>query len=244
MSNIYMAIDIETTGLSPEDAQIIEIGAVVMENGKDKEIFTRLIHIDTALPQRIIELTGITDEMLANQDTEATVMADFLEFCERSMAAYDEKDIILGHNIQFDYSFLKTAASRHHMEFERRGIDTLKISRECHPELPSKSLDHMCAHYGIQRDISHRAYEDAIAAACLYEHMKKAINPTDIEWEPQEMLYTPKKQEPMTAKQKKYLNALLTFHQLPTPENMEQFTKSKASKCIDKIILQYGRMYT
>lgn len=243
MGAVYMAIDIETTGLSPDEAQIIEIGAAVIEDGKKKATFSQLIQPGHPLPQRIVELTGITDEMLRGQKEEAEVITEFLQFCEESLAEYPEKDIILGHNIMFDYSFLKTAAQRQNREFERRGIDTLKIARQCHPELFSKSLDNMCEHYQITREVSHRAYEDAIAAAQLYEQMKRHIKRPEINFEPELLCYEPKKQEPMTFKQKKYLLALLSHHQLPVPKDMDQFTKSKASKCIDKIIFQYGRMY-
>ncbi|MDD5936830.1 MAG: exonuclease domain-containing protein [Clostridiales bacterium] len=241
MRNAYMAIDIETTGLSPDNAQIIEIGAVVIEDKKEVARFSRLINPGCSLPQRIVELTGITDEMLSRAAYEAEVVGEFLDFCNEVMANYEETDIILGHNVAFDYSFIKTAAVRLNRSFERKAIDTLQIARKFHSDLPSKSLDNMCAYYGIAREISHRAFEDAIAASDLYERMKEKFSETEADaFEAVAMLYTPKKQEPMTLKQKKYLLDLVNYHQLEIPDNLDDFTKSKASRYIDKIILEHG----
>lgn len=244
MKSAYMAIDIETTGLCPENSKIIEIGAIVMEGKHEIARFSRLINPGDRLPEQIIELTGITDSMLQNEGSEQEVVGEFLDFCEEVMSDYEESDIILGHNITFDYSFLKTASIKLKRSFERRAIDTLFIARKLHPDLSSKSLDNMCKHYDITREVSHRAFEDAIAASNLYELMKAQYGEKESQlFHAQTLSYTPKKQEPMTWKQKKYLQDLIGYHQLETPENLEQFTKSKASKYIDKIILEHGLLF-
>lgn len=236
----YLAVDIESTGLSPDSAQMIEIGAVVVEDGKLMATFSRLIGIGQPLPDRIIELTGITDDMLKDQAGEREVMRDFLTF---SQVNCTDCDVILGHNISFDFSFLKTAAVLLGETFERKGIDTLRIARVVHPEIESKTLDSMCNHYQINRSASHRAFEDAKAAAELFECMKEGFvgRYPDV-FSPVDLIYTPKKQEPMTEKQKKYLIDLVKYHQLETPPYLEEFTKSKASRYIDKIILDYGML--
>lgn len=236
----YLAVDIESTGLSPDSAQMIEIGAVVMEQGSELACFSKLIHIGKALPTKIVELTGITDEMLERESSEREVMREFMSFCEEHC---QDCNIILGHNVIFDYSFLKTAAVSLGEGFERQGIDTLLLARKLHPELESRALGAMCECYQIKQRASHRAYEDAKAAAQLYECMKARFQHCDPEvFQPVALTYTPKKQEPMTEKQRKYLIDLVTYHQLEIPPYLEEFTKSKASRYIDKIILDHGML--
>ena len=243
MKQVYMAIDIETTGLNPNEDKIIEIGAIIMQGSNEIARFSKLIQPCLKLPNRIVELTGITDEMLLGQAKESQVIHEFLDFCEENMQAFEEKDLILGHNIGFDYSFIKTAAVRVNRSFERRALDTLRISRRCHMELPSKNLDSMCAHYKILRERCHRAIEDAIAAAQLYEKLKENFLGKDPEvFLPEVMHYVPKKQQPMTKKQKNYLLDLISYHQLMVPENLDEFTRSTASKTIDRIIFEHGML--
>jgi DNA polymerase-3 subunit alpha (Gram-positive type) len=236
----YLALDIESTGLSPDSAQMIEIGAVVVENGREQATFSKLIGIGQPLPSRIVELTGITDRMLKDQAGEREVMKEFLQFCEENCK---ECNVILGHNVSFDFSFLKTAAVLLGDSFERQGIDTLKIARVVHPEIASKTLDSMCDYYQIKRSTSHRAFEDAKAAAELFECMKERYASRYPEvFAPITLTYTPKKQEPITEKQKKYLIDLVKYHKLEIPPYLEEFTKSKASRYIDKIILDHGML--
>jgi DNA polymerase-3 subunit alpha (Gram-positive type) len=236
----YLAVDIESTGLSPESAQMIEIGAMVMEQGKEIACFSRLIGIGQNIPEKIVELTGITDQMLEGQASEREVMKEFLMFCKDHCK---DCDVILGHNVLFDYSFLKTAAVMLGEDYERQGIDTLKIARIVHPEVDSKTLDAMCEHYQIERSISHRAFEDAKAAAQLFECMKeKFIKKYPEVFTPVPLTFSPRKQEPMTEKQRKYLNDLIRYHQLEIPPYLEEFKKSKASRYIDKIILTHGML--
>lgn len=101
----YLALDIETTGLSPEKNRIIEIGAVKYRNGQAAGEFSCLVKICQPLPAKITELTGITEEMLSHGQDERTAVTEFLAFAK-------DDPILLGHNIGFDYSFLKVAALR------------------------------------------------------------------------------------------------------------------------------------
>lgn len=241
MKQGYIALDIETTGLSCERDSIIEIGAVVMVDGRETARFSQLIQPDCKIPKRIVELTNITSDMLAGAPTEREVMEQFLDFLEKETIEFAESNWILGHNIMFDYSFLKTAAARIKKSFECKGIDTLKLSRLLHPEYPSKTLESMCDAYGIKRECSHRALEDAIAAAQLYEQMKLKFfdtNASSFCFQP--LSFTPKKQEPMTAKQRKYLMSLCQAHHLDLPAKLDEFTKSQASRFIDRMILENG----
>lgn len=233
MKKSYIAVDIETTGLKPGRDEIIEIGAVKYEDGKVVSTFSSFIKPNVSLPERIVALTGITDDMLLEAKGEGTVIADFLDFAEG--------EVILGHNVIFDFSFLKTAAKKIGRTFERKGIDTLRLARVLHPEFPNKTLDYMCEQYGIVRDKKHRAYDDAIAAAKLYELIfNRFFHTSTSAFDFEDLSYEPKKQEPMTAKQKKYLLDLTEYHKISVMQNIEALTKSEASRMIDKIIFEHG----
>lgn len=232
----YTAIDIETTGLGPEKARIIEIGAVKYVDGKQSEVFSTLINPHLAgIPERITELTGITDELVKEAPTEAEAMGSLLRFLEG-------EEVLLGHNIPFDFSFLKVAAGRMGEAFEFQGIDTLVIARQCCPELPSKTLAAMCEVYGITNEHAHRAYEDACAAAELYERLRERFGEKQKEcFEPRPLYYKQKKTEPVTKRQCSYLQGLIAMHGLDLTPDYTTLTKSEASRLIDTLLAKYGR---
>ena len=230
----YIAVDIETTGLSPVKDRIIEIGAVKVMEGKIVEIFNELVDPQIELNDRIIGLTGITDKMLCGKRKISSVIKDFI--------AFSEELPLLGHNILFDYSFLKIAAAKETMDFSRCGYDTLLLGRSLHSELESKSLEAMCQHYGIKNEQQHRAYHDAVATHELFQKLIKHKEGTTQMFLPKPLFYRIPKIEPMTVKQKNYLMNLLKYHKIETRQSIETLTKSEASRMIDKIILKYGRM--
>ncbi len=231
----YLALDLETTGLSPERDRIIEIGAVKYKNGMETERFSRFVKIYQSLPEKIIELTGITDKMLSGGDEEKIVLTEFLKFAKGM-------PVLLGHNIGFDFSFLKVAAARFGMEFEREALDTLLFAKKLHPELASRTLSALCAHYKIVQERAHRAVDDAISAHRLYQALAATF--PEYDFLPQPLFYQPKKQEPMTLRQKKYLSNLLHYHGLEYTEEMDSLNKSDASRMIDRLIFTKGRLQT
>lgn len=232
----FTAIDIETTGLGPEKAKIIEIGAVKYEDGVQKEVFSTLVNPQTAgIPERITELTGITDEMVKEAPKEAEAMRSLLHFLEG-------ETVLLGHNIPFDFSFLKVAAGRLGEPFEYKGLDTLVVARLCHPELPSKTLAAMCETYEITNEHAHRAYEDACTAAKLYFLMEQHFGEENGEWfVPKPLYYKPKKTEPVTKRQVSYLQGIIAMHGLDLTPDYTTLTKSEASRLIDTLLAKYGR---
>ena len=111
--------------------EIIEIGALKVRDGKVAERFMEFIHPQEEISQMITNLTGITNEMVANARPADAVISDFLEFCE--------DDVLIGHNVGFDYSFMKSGASNLGLTFEKFGIDTFKIAQRTLKSLPSIS---------------------------------------------------------------------------------------------------------
>lgn len=235
MIDSFVCFDIETTGLTPTKDKIIEIGALKIVNGELIGRFSEFINPHMRLPDRISELTGIDDDMLLDARESSEVIRDFVEFC----GDYP----IIGHNIQFDYSFVKVYSSREKLKFEKKALDTLKLSRIFHKELPSKSLESMCHYYGIKNNHAHRAFDDARATTKLYyELVKNFYRKEPKQFEPVSLIYKVKKEESITNPQKNYLNDLLKYHKIEYGHEINLLTKSEASKLIDKIILENGRI--
>ncbi len=227
-----IAIDVETTGISPEKERMIEIGAFRPETG---EVFRTLIQPGRPLPDKITELTGITDAMLIGAPEEKEAVEALLDFMKDDV-------ILLGHNISFDHSFLVQAIRRCGLkEPQFLGIDTLKLSRVLCPELPNKKLETMVTHFGLTNERAHRAFEDAKATVELYQCLKAMKKEPEL-FEPVPLYFKAKKSEPMTQKQRSYLSAILKYHKLEDQYSMEDLSKSEASRLIDKLLLAHGRV--
>lgn len=231
----FVCFDIETTGLNPLNDKIIEIGAIKVVDKKIAGIFSELINPGMKLSPAITKLTGINDEMLVYADNTDNVIRRFLEFTENH--------IVIGHNIMFDYSFIKTAATLRKLEFEKYGIDTLELSRKLRGDLESRSLENMCKYYKIKNERAHRAYADAKATALLYT---KLCNDFFEEYPEvfisKPLIYKMKKTRQITKKQKNYLIDLLKYHNIVSVQPLDNLTQSEASRRIDQIILNNGRM--
>lgn len=229
----YVALDVETTGLNPAEDRIIEIGMAKVLDGVIVAKYATLVNPQAFISERITSITGITDKMVEDKPVIAQIIRDIVEFIG---------DLpILGHNIVFDYGFIKKAAINNGIKFERQGIDTLKLARRLLPEVPKKSLPFLCEYFGIDAGNSHRAYDDAISAIRLFEKMYE-IKPEDPGFDELIVLKASvKKDSPITPAQKSFLASLITKHALVLDVDVDGLTKSKASKIIDGIISQYGR---
>ena len=232
----FVAVDIETTGLSPTSERIIEIGALRVRDGKVEEEFDMLLNPERSVGSFITGLTGITDEMLERApDTESALRA-FLDFAG--------EDALLGHNIDFDYGFLKKNMADIGESFERRGIDTLRIARKHLPQLEDRSLATLCSYYGIINQRAHRACEDARATFELYCRLREEFceGTQDGLFLPAALNVRIKKESPATPAQLKYLRALMAQHGIELQVEAETLTKREASRQIDRIISTCGRL--
>lgn len=230
----YVCVDLETTGLNPKTDKIIEIGAVRVENGVRTESFESFVNPGCLLPQKITELTGITDAALKDAPEIAEVLPDLLAFLR--------EDVLLGHSILFDYSFIKKAAVNRRMKFERQGIDTLRIARQFLPELESRSLDFLCGHYGIPHK-AHRALADAEATSLLYDRLWEAFGEREEAalFAPVTLQYQAKRETPATPAQKERLYKLIAKHKIAVEYDVEKLNRSEASRYTDRILAKYGR---
>lgn len=229
MLKSYVCFDLETTGLDPLYNEIIEIGALKVRDGKVAERFMEFIHPQEEISPMITNLTGITNEMVANARPADTVISDFLEFCE--------DDVLIGHNVGFDYSFMKSGASNLGLTFEKFGIDTFKIAQRTLKSLPSKSLSSLCEYYQIENKAAHRAYYDALATAKLYQTLAQYFENEDPSlFKPQQLTYKIKKVQPATSKQVALLQRLYSQKKKVPEWNPDTITRSEASRLIDSLL--------
>ena len=231
----YCVIDLEMTGLNPKHHKILEVAAVRVRKKENVSECSMLIRQHQLLEEKITELTGIDQEMLAGAKEEDEVLDHFFGFLG--------EDILVGQNVIFDYSFLKQAAINRKMSFERKAADTLKIARRCLPALEKRTLDALCGYYGIEIGHHHRALDDAKATYLLYERLEKEFGAVQADvFEPKPLIYKAKRQTPATARQKKHLKELADYHKINLNLEWETLTRNEASRQVDRIISQYGRM--
>ena len=231
----YICIDLETTGLNPKHDKIIEIGAVKVRDGKAAEVFETFVNPGRKLEERITELTGITDAQLKDAPEITEVLPALLDVVG--------EDVLLGHSVLFDYSFIKKAAVNQKFTFEKQGIDTLKIARRYLTELPSRSLDSLCNHYGIEHH-AHRALADAKATCELYDKLWEDFGGREDApklFEPARLLYQVKRDTPATPAQKERLYKLIQKHKLMVEYELDKLTRSEASRYTDLLLAKYGR---
>lgn len=238
MTDSFVCIDLETTGLDPKRDRIIEIGAVKVERGKVSEEWETFVDPERKLEERIVELTGIRDEQLSGAGKIAEILPELFAFLGN--------DVLLGHSVLFDFAFLKKAAVNERLSFERMGIDTLRIARKYLKDLESRSLESLCRHYNIPHK-AHRALEDARATVLLYRKLSEEFYEKEEEagekslFCPKPLLYQAKRDTPITIPQKEQLYKLLDKHKLIVDYEVESLTRSEASREIDRILAKYGR---
>lgn len=234
----YVSIDLETTGLNPKQDRIIEIGVVKVEHNRIVEEWETFVDPGRKLEERITALTGIRDEQLTGAPKIAEVLPELFALIGESA--------LLGHRVLFDYSFLKKAAVDNRISFERSGIDTLKIARKYLADLESRGLEYLCRHYGIAHN-AHRALGDAQATVRLYQKLaelfyeKEACAGDEDLFLPRPLHYHAKRDTPITIPQKEQLYKLADKHRLVLEYDIERLTRSEASRQIDRLLAEYGR---
>ncbi len=234
MLKAYVSVDLEMSGLNPREDRIIEIGAVKVQNGEIVEKFSRLVNPHRKLDQEIAALTGLTDEMLEQGAEDWAAVKAFMDFAGESP--------LVGHHIVSDVSFLKTCAVNHKEKFLNPVVDTLGVARKMLPPQQKKNLKALCQYANIAVPEVHRATEDAEATHKLLQWMM-AQPEAEPEWfRPRELNYKVKKQGPITKNQIRQLRELLEYHHLEMDIEIGSLTKNEASRKIDKILFNYGRI--
>ena len=154
----FVAIDVETTGLSPVYNELIEVSAIKYEGAKKVDTFSTLIKPKKEVSSTITKLTGITNRMLQNAPEVEKVMPELINFIG--------DNTIVAHNANFDYSFLQNNSNRSFTN--NKVIDTVAISRKMLPNLPNHKLNTVARCIGIQDEGFHRAEFDCECCAQIY----------------------------------------------------------------------------
>lgn len=163
-NTVFTVVDIESTGTDVLNDKVTEIGAVKIVNGKIVEEFQTLINPEVHISERIVQLTGIDDDLVKFSPTIDKVFPDFMRFLGDS--------VFVAHNADFDYRFLKNAGKALGYLIKNDCIDTLALSRKVLPHLPHHKLNNVCDYYGIVFH-HHRALSDAFATAEMFLELKK-----------------------------------------------------------------------
>lgn len=172
----FVVFDLETTGFSSKNDKIIEIGAVKIKNGEVVDRFSKFVNPKRPLPAIIIELTGITDEMLVDADPIDNTILEFMEFVgDATMVA---------HNAPFDVAFIKKNLRDKDIDFNNQVLDTVPLARFLYPELKKVKLNIVAKHLGVSLENHHRAVDDAKATANIlmvcFEKLKEEMQIYDL----------------------------------------------------------------
>ena len=171
----FVVFDIETTGLDKHACGITEIGAVKVENGVITDKWSTFVNPGMPIPEKIVELTGITDKMVKDALPIEEQLESFKDFCKGC--------IVAAHNAEFDVGFMKEKAAKMGSSFDFPYLDTLTLARCLYPDLPNHKLDTLTKHLNIILENHHRAVDDAKATADIFVKMLEkleSIDKTDI----------------------------------------------------------------
>ena len=164
----FVAFDLETTGLKADYDRIIEIGAVIMKQGKELARFQTFVDPGGPIPGEITTLTGIRDEDVAGAPGEEEAVRAFLDF------AGDR--VLCGHNADFDMGFLAEACLRHGIPFDKTCVDTLILSQSL-LSIRKHSLDAAANHLSLPEFRHHRASDDALTCGMLLDAFFARLRP-------------------------------------------------------------------
>ena len=168
----YVAFDLETTGLSSKKDKIIEIGAVILKNGREVDRFQTFVDPERHLEPKIVELTGITEDMLKGAPKIEEVLPKFLDFCGDR--------VLVAHNSDFDTGFIRAECLRQGYEFTATALDTLILSQNLMPQLNKFKLDIVSNALSLPDFNHHRAADDAMTCGLIFHRFIEKLEELDI----------------------------------------------------------------
>ncbi len=148
----YCVLDLETTGFSFRTEKITEVGIMKVKNGEVIDEFSCFVNPEKPIPQRVVEVTNITDDMVKDAETIDKVMPKILEFVGDS--------VLVAHNADFDIGFLKYNANELGLSLENTYLDTLRLAKDLFPDYKKYKLGKIAENLGIKVEVAHRALDD------------------------------------------------------------------------------------
>ncbi|MFV8281790.1 PolC-type DNA polymerase III, partial [Christiangramia marina] len=155
----YAVVDIETTGNGIKGNRITEVCVIILENGEITKTFTSLINPSQSIPLYIESLTGINDEMVSSAPQFSEVAEEIMEITKNC--------IFVAHNVNFDYNILRAEFAMLDMDFKRKRLCTVRLTKKLIPGLFSYSLGNICTSINIPIYDRHRAQGDCEATVIL-----------------------------------------------------------------------------
>jgi DNA polymerase-3 subunit alpha (Gram-positive type) len=170
----YVVFDLETTGFNPHHNKIIEIGATKIKSGQIVDSYQGFVNPEEPVPERITELTGITDAMVANAPKIESALAEFLDFVGDAT--------IVAHNLSFDLGFIDDKLKRlDKAELSNSALDTLNLSRALLSDMKSYKLNKLAKKFKVDLDNHHRADDDAGATAQIFLELMDLMEEEEID---------------------------------------------------------------
>ena len=160
----YIVFDLETTGLNPEESEIIEIGAIKYHGGIEVDRFHTYVKPYSPITSKITKINGITNSMVKDAPRIDTAIKSFENFVENMH--------LVAHNASFDMGFIQTNMNHYHeTTFENTVIDTLALARK-YIETPNHKLETLKNHFKVNVG-SHNAIDDCVVCGKVYAHCKE-----------------------------------------------------------------------
>ena len=163
----YCVLDLETTGFSATTEKITEVGIMKIKNGEVLDKFSCFVNPEKHIPQRVSEVTNITDDMVADSETIDKVFPKILDFIEGS--------VLVAHNAPFDMGFLKQNAKILGYEFDYTYLDTLSLAKDLFPDYKKYKLGKIAENLGIKVEVAHRALDDVDTTVKVFNVMMKML---------------------------------------------------------------------
>ena len=160
----FVIVDLETTGMRPDQHRIIEIGAVKVCADRVQDTFEALVDPECRIPRRITQITGITPADIFGMPYIHEILPDLMEFMGNA--------VIVAHNCTFDWSFLASELGRAALPVPSNPrLCTVRMARRLLPGLPSRSLGSLIDFFEVKTDARHRALSDALATQQIFSRL-------------------------------------------------------------------------
>ena len=169
----YCVLDLETTGFSATTEKITEVGIMKLRDGEVIDEFSCFVNPEKHIPQRVSEVTNITDEMVADAETIDKVFPKVLDFIKDS--------VIVAHNAGFDVGFLKQNAKSLGYDFDYTYLDTLSLAKDLFPDYKKYKLGKIADNLGIKVEVAHRALDDVDTTVKVFKVMLDMLKKRGVE---------------------------------------------------------------
>ena len=168
----YIVLDFETTGLSPFNDKIVEIGAIKVEDNKIIDKFEMLINPKIAIPSHVSKIINITNNMVADKPSIDQIFKSFVDFL-------GDFNLVI-HNAKFDMGFLIVNGENLGFNIKNKALDTISVTKDLFPDLKKYNLASLCKHFKIENKNAHRAMSDVLATYELYKILYDKYNKKQI----------------------------------------------------------------